>query len=478
VQSLSLHEGSTPSAITKTMKKLLIISPIFVLGLMAFAGHAQAATLFSWTATDDFYTLANNGDMYTGGYGGGCNTTCQIQTSGTLDNITFKFYSQATRGNTTYMNLLNDLGTDIDCTSGTIDTTGLASGDTFTFPGWYGTACDVNSGTLYGMRLHTNGSSMVLYAGDDGAINPKAYQVWAEAVAPVDIEFSAPTDNATTADFYFWTLNLTSIESGQEVSVLYFGQDLDTPVYSDQIIWNNQMETTGFLLPKSVLLYEPPNQINTDWIAQAYIKNSDGDTIASSGYINFTVDAARQISVTGDQTSEFASSSIWGQLSSSTLNCSQYAFVDTYIGGTIPFFASTTATRMACEVGAITGNIVKALVIPPTTGIGSTANLGAQLGDFKNVVPFNIYFSTIGSIQEGIATSTSGTDTISIDLPTLTQGETTSFDVFTSTTLTGPLTTTGCNSACAEGIVDNWQNWIKTAIWAGAGLSAIMIIML
>lgn len=290
------------------------------------------------------------------------------------------------------------------------------------------------------------------------------------------VSISAPASSTSPiADFSFWTLNLANMKNGDTVSVLYFKQNLNSAVYEDAHTWVQGAEQTGYLLPKTRLLYQPPNELLTDWLVQAYVYAPNGTLLATSGYSFFTVNGTRPPTITGDNPiNEFASSSIWNQVASSSLNCGQYAFTDNYIGGTLPFFASSTPNRIGCEMKVFAGNMATFFLVPSTT---STAALQNKLDSFKSVVPFSIFFNVYGGIISGVSTSTTGaSSTLSINLPTLTRGTNITVPVLTSTTITAPLTGAHCNSDCATGIKTAWFTWISRGIWAGTGLLSIAIL--
>lgn len=462
------------------MKKLLII-PLAVLGFFLFTGTASAATLFTWTGDSSTFVLtAGTGETYTNGYGGGCSSNCTITTSGVVDNITLKFKAQTTRGGM-YLRMLDDLGSFTGCESDSFDTTGLTDGQTFTFANFTETNpgdCDVVVSDINGFQLLVTGgssaSNLTVYSAADGSAQGKVYQVWQSAVTPPSISFVSPTDGTTIPDFGFWVLNLTGAEANDVVTVLYFGADLDTVVYSDEYTWQPTMESSGFLLPKSNALYQPPNVVGADWVAQAYLYDSDGTLIDSSGYIGFTVNAEAEFTIVPESITDFGGDPIFDVFSSSTLNCGQYEFIDTYIGGTVPFFASTSANRVSCEIMETTGDVLRFAFIPPAS---STQNFANTLSSFKQVVPFSIYFSVMDSIRDGAATST-GSGTLSVNLPGWDATDTyESVAVISSTTLTGPLTNAACDSECAGDIKSGFDTWITRIIWGIASIAAIGIVM-
>lgn len=455
------------------MKKLLII-PLAVLGFFLFTGTASAATLFSWTSSTATLSFNAGGEFYTNGSGGGCSSTCTISTSGTLSTVTLKFKSHASPGALT-ITLLDDLGASTGCTA-TANTSGLTDGDTFvaTFTGAAGT-CDVTATDIFGIQLNSvNGAALHLYSGADGSVAGKVYQVWQTAAVAPSISFVSPTDGTTIPDFGFWVLNLTGAEANDVVTVLYFGADLDTVVYSDEYTWQPTMESSGFLLPKSNALYQPPNVVGADWVAQAYLYDSDGTLIDTSGYIGFTVNAEAEFTIVPESITDFGNDPIFDVFASSTLNCGQYEFIDTYIGGTVPFFASTSANRVSCEIMETTGDVLRFAFIPPAS---STQNFANTLSSFKQVVPFSIYFSVMDSIRDGAATST-GSGTLSVNLPGWDATDTyESVAVISSTTLTGPLTNAACDSECAGDIKSGFDTWITRIIWGIASIAAIGIVM-
>jgi len=287
------------------------------------------------------------------------------------------------------------------------------------------------------------------------------------------IEFQSPVDGTTIPDFYFWGLNLSGVSNGDIVSVLYFNADATSSVYSDEHVWVAGAEMADYLLPKTRLLYQPPNLLETTWIAQAYLYDSARTLKATSGYIDFTIDGQRTITFTGDPIGQYASSTAWSQLSSSTLNCAQYPFTDTYVG--IPFFATSSPNRVGCEILAITGNILSFMFVPDAT---STAQLADRIQSFTQVVPGSVFFTMYDAIYGGVTSSTDNDlNVLNINLPNLGEpGDPIQYTLASSSTITDALTTDDCNSSCALGIREYWFDWIRRILYAATTIGSVLII--
>jgi len=103
----------------------------------------------------------------------------------------------------------------------------------------------------------------------------------------------------------------------------------------------------------------------------------------------------------------------------------------------------------------------------------SVSVLGASVSQFKNIPPFNFYFDVVGGIQTAISdASSTATSTLSVSVLGMNGSSLKLFEI-TSSTIKEKLTTTHCDSTCAQGIKDMFFGWQRVIIWVGTGIGII-----
>jgi len=167
------------------------------------------------------------------------------------------------------------------------------------------------------------------------------------------------------------------------------------------------------------------------------------------------------------------------------LGCAAIPFIsnyDAYITS-FPFFATSSAARVGCEVKNVVFTGASFLFVPgyaaSTTGItvlDGTATLKDEANGLKQVLPFSIYFTITDAVGTGLNAAATSSD-LTVKLPGLQPNTDLTYTVLSSTTITDPLTTSFCNTACAVGIRSSWFTWITRGIWGTAGIAALAIIM-
>jgi len=303
------------------------------------------------------------------------------------------------------------------------------------------------------------------------------------------LSWDTPTyPTSTRADFYSWKLNVNDPDTsttGNMICTYYDTVDrggygnTGAYTYYDCASIAAFSNIQPFWIPKSTDLYPLSNGTSTTWYAYSEWYDSTTATsstlIANSATISFVITGTKP-AVNPDLTdgSPYNDATSTTRLNPATLNCPQYAFTDTYFGA-IPFFASSTADRITCEIKKTASDVLQWTFTPGQIG-SSTQTLSNTLTGFKEIFPMSVYFTVTTAAKNSVASSTMS-PTLSVDLPSLSGATVTSVPILTSTTLTSALTTTHCDSTCAVAIKDRIMNWLKTLIWASAGVAAVVIII-
>jgi len=311
------------------------------------------------------------------------------------------------------------------------------------------------------------------------------------------IDFNAPVNGTTTADFNNWSMDLTSEANGDIVRIyystisrggLYHENEYE---FQDERPWNIPYVATGFLVPKHQLLWFPPQSQNATWYAYAeLIDPTDQSIIANSGEITFTVNATVPITDVPIGVAPFVPPvvPVPDGFTTSTANCAQYPFISTYSAyiTDFPFFATTSPQRVVCEFNLGMGNLAGFVV-----GYGSWSNavfgdsfgtLGKAVGSFKTAPPFSLYFNATDGIRNAISSSTPSTYDLKLKLPSWSMGGDAGNTDFTLTTLTSTtlqtaLTTNLCNTACATTRKDFAFDWMRVVIWASQGILIVGMVL-
>jgi len=495
------------------MRKLLLVGIGVVGSFLLFAHGAYAATLYSYTESDETQAINSGGEGYTNGYGGGCSTQCTITSTGNLATINLLFSSQTGGVVIDYVEMLNDAGSATGCTADAdIDTTGFTMGHEFqlVFAETILDDCDIVASDIRGMRFHFVGGTgtLTLYGGDDGSAVGKLFQVWADTVPDPEppsedgdgfsfVQFEPSLFGRTLQDWSpYYSVRYSSPSSSplplwMRVQVSTSSDFSTTVASTSQNVWtrsgianfDKDPLTNGGYYSRITLATSTDfvNTILAQTTGSFNINSSSTDSIvctttgADRGCINGT---------NGTSTSVLASTTVSAAITA--LNCPQYDFITEYdaVLFTFPFLSTESPQRVGCEILKLTYQIGEVLVIPGKVldGQGAVTN---SIIEYKYVLPFSVYFSTVDAIQNGVNSGASSTPPslgflypATYNAGMLNPATMSSFTVLSTTTLTDFLQRSQyCNSTCANNIKETYFDWMRVAIWAITGLTAIAIII-
>jgi len=496
------------------MKKLAIafgISGLALASFLLFDTHsAQAATLYSYTESDETQGLNSGGETYTNGSGGGCTTQCSITASGNLATINLLFSSQSGGVIIDSVEMLNDLGNPVGCDADAdCDTPGLSMGHEFqlVFAEDALNDCDIDASDIRGMRfLYVGGTgTLTLYGGDDGSVTGKVFQVWADAEPdpppPSDgdgfsfVQFEPSLFGRTIRDWSpYYSVRYSSPSTSPlplwiQVQVSTSSDFSTTVASTSQNVWTRSGIANFDKDPLSDGGYFSRITLatSTDFVNTILAQTTGSFNINSSSTdgINCTTGGANPgCSNNATSTDENASTTVNNAIIA--LNCTQYDFITEYdaVLFTFPFFSIEAPQRVGCEVLSLIYQGGQVLIIPGKV-IDGRAAVTSQLTEFKTVLPFVLYFGTLDAVQNGLMVGASTTPATlgfiypgTLEPDMLNPDAMNSFTVLTTTTLTDFLQHSQyCDFSCANSIKNTYFNWMRVIIWAGTGLIAVAIIL-
>ncbi len=281
------------------------------------------------------------------------------------------------------------------------------------------------------------------------------------------ISFERPLSGNSVADFQTWAIAASSTTAlgplGGKTIIIDYGCNPAT--YAGSI--GSCPFQDSLVIPSNVPYYVSDIFIAKSqtlktllYFAEAHLLNSSGTAeIANSGLISFTIDSTFPPTLVPSSTTPYAYSTSTNLLSPGALAC-----VD-----------GVSFEAFGCYLELAVGKIGQFLFVPSTD---LTTQFQVILASYKNIFPFQIFFGITDSVQQGIATaSSSPPGTLTLSIPGLHYGQDDfTVVVLTSTTLKTVLTTTHCDSTCAQGHKDALFSVLTMLIWLGASLEAIHII--
>lgn len=279
------------------------------------------------------------------------------------------------------------------------------------------------------------------------------------------VEWVQPFDTQSLADFYSWHINLNDPDApttGNLVRVYYGstneGVATSSYPYMDGASVAGFSNTQPFWVPKSTELWAGDNATSTTYYAYVEWYDSVDATpahlISAQGPISFTITSKKPA-----ENPELGEGSPWidttstAALTPAVLNCTQYQFIDT--SGLVPWFATTTAERVGCEVKSVASAVLQFIFVPGALG-DSVGVMSDGFATFKGVVPFKTFFDTKDAIVHEVSMTGSSTESLYINfyLPGV-SSSTTRIEVLTPTTFEDLF-----NTAAR----DIWYNFILTVL--------------
>lgn len=243
------------------------------------------------------------------------------------------------------------------------------------------------------------------------------------------IEFSAPTDTGTFADFQFWEVDLTgTIEDGSVINIEYAPVGESDEHWVDSAIWHTGNPLEGFRISKSRRLWDPAYPLqDIDWGAEALLYSPGGGSshfdglIDTSGIIIFTINERQSYTVTASSTTDYAVAADAAALIG--VDCTPYAtstWTDTIVDG------------LGCIMRKTAYSVGQFLFVPSKS---TTEFFSNAYQDFKGTFPFSIFFQTIDTVDTiagNYSSSTAATLALTVKFPYQT---TSTIDILTPSTL-------------------------------------------
>lgn len=140
------------------------------------------------------------------------------------------------------------------------------------------------------------------------------------------------------------------------------------------------------------------------------------------------------------------------------------------------------------NLGIVSNAVCQGLALVFIPQAQNLEELKTQINSYNNIFPFSLYFQTLGTFQTGVNNAYNNTtSSLQLNIRNL-DGTNRTLITLTSTTLKDALTTNdynsifgthaGCNSTCANNIVNSIHSWIKTGVWIITGVTLASMVFI
>lgn len=305
--------------------------------------------------------------------------------------------------------------------------------------------------------------------------------------APTISSVDYPSYGMTTPDFSNWVYSLSNLLPGQSyyVKTLYeFASSSDPSLISDT---TRYVDETLFIADTSSENYIPfPRNISNSltpfnewgttyrWVTSILVYPTGRFDLMANVTSTFFVNLSTPTSSNSTSSQKAGPFNPTQNITQIPKDCSSFQMFDTYFG--IPFFSSSSFTGANCYMQSFATWTFNQMVYPHD----ATKNLiNSQTQQFKEVVPFKIFFKITDGLNTAIQNASSSSSSggpVSLTIHGLDYDQVDTLLTLDSSTLVTAFSTTHCTGTCPQNTKENIFGVLRATIWIIAGFNWIALL--
>lgn len=305
--------------------------------------------------------------------------------------------------------------------------------------------------------------------------------------APTISSVDYPSYGMTTPDFSNWVYSLSNLLPGQSyyVKTLYeFASSSDPTLISDT---TRYVDETLFIADTSSENYIPfPRNISNSltpfnewgttyrWVTSILVYPTGRFDLMANVTSTFFVNLSTPTSSNSTSSQKAGPFNPTQNITQIPKDCSNFQMFDTYFG--IPFFSSSSFTGANCYMQSFATWTFNQMVYPHD----ATKNLiNSQTQQFKEVVPFKIFFKITDGLNTAIQNASSSSASggpVSLTIHGLDYDQVDTLLTLDSSTLVTAFSTTHCTGTCPQNTKENIFGVLRATIWIVAGFNWIALL--